>query len=227
MRQAAEEVARRGAIAVQASNDFDSTDHQGGMWWPKVLPGNGMVADKLGFATGSAATRTFRERSNITSWGAHNVFTVTTNSGTTSAATPTLGGVVALVMAYSREAAAAGKIARPLTGLEAVQVLRATASDVDDDSLAWPNGPGWDHQYGYGRPNVHKAMQAISEGKVPPVATIDEPGWFTLFDPTRDAPVPVSGTLDASRSEEHTSELQSRQYLVCRLLLEKKKTQPL
>src|SRR3712207_6915540 len=30
------------------------------------------------------------------------------------------------------------------------------------------------------------------------------------------------GTL-ATRSEEHTSELQSRQYLVCRLLLEKKK----
>src|SRR3712207_7234086 len=28
---------------------------------------------------------------------------------------------------------------------------------------------------------------------------------------------------DAGRSEEHTSELQSRQYLVCRLLLEKKK----
>src|SRR3712207_8722543 len=31
----------------------------------------------------------------------------------------------------------------------------------------------------------------------------------------------VSGEVDA-RSEEHTSELQSRQYLVCRLLLEKK-----
>src|SRR5258707_11749812 len=29
--------------------------------------------------------------------------------------------------------------------------------------------------------------------------------------------------LSLSRSEEHTSELQSRQYLVCRLLLEKKK----
>src|SRR3712207_7090446 len=29
---------------------------------------------------------------------------------------------------------------------------------------------------------------------------------------------------DDRRSEEHTSELQSRQYLVCRLLLEKKKT---
>src|SRR5258707_7242127 len=30
--------------------------------------------------------------------------------------------------------------------------------------------------------------------------------------------------IHGRRSEEHTSELQSRQYLVCRLLLEKKKT---
>src|SRR3712207_6950615 len=33
----------------------------------------------------------------------------------------------------------------------------------------------------------------------------------------------VRGLKDIRRSEEHTSELQSRQYLVCRLLLEKKK----
>src|SRR3712207_9351176 len=33
----------------------------------------------------------------------------------------------------------------------------------------------------------------------------------------------VKGAVDNPRSEEHTSELQSRQYLVCRLLLEKKK----
>src|SRR3712207_8569389 len=31
-------------------------------------------------------------------------------------------------------------------------------------------------------------------------------------------------TMSATRSEEHTSELQSRQYLVCRLLLEKKQS---
>src|SRR3712207_7201961 len=37
------------------------------------------------------------------------------------------------------------------------------------------------------------------------------------------APGRSSATASASRSEEHTSELQSRQYLVCRLLLEKKK----
>src|SRR3712207_7596398 len=39
-------------------------------------------------------------------------------------------------------------------------------------------------------------------------------------------PISASTTTSSSweaRSEEHTSELQSRQYLVCRLLLEKKK----
>src|SRR3712207_6886412 len=34
---------------------------------------------------------------------------------------------------------------------------------------------------------------------------------------------PLAGDVVVVRSEEHTSELQSRQYLVCRLLLEKKK----
>src|SRR5258707_5807060 len=37
----------------------------------------------------------------------------------------------------------------------------------------------------------------------------------------RDSTFPIACIL--TRSEEHTSELQSRQYLVCRLLLEKKK----
>src|SRR3712207_8192146 len=40
-------------------------------------------------------------------------------------------------------------------------------------------------------------------------------------------PAPQGASTEARkgfRSEEHTSELQSRQYIVCRLLLEKKKT---
>src|SRR3712207_8159697 len=44
--------------------------------------------------------------------------------------------------------------------------------------------------------------------------------WPTCSDFSARLPAPVS------RSEEHTSELQSRQYLVCRLLLEKKKKNP-
>src|SRR3712207_7021958 len=37
---------------------------------------------------------------------------------------------------------------------------------------------------------------------------------------------PRCADFKTERSEEHTSELQSRQYLVCRLLLEKKKPTP-
>src|SRR2546422_3340700 len=41
---------------------------------------------------------------------------------------------------------------------------------------------------------------------------------------TRFSPLPF--TTNSRRSEEHTSELQSRLHLVCRLLLEKKKQKP-
>src|SRR5438445_3715686 len=63
--------------------------------------------------------------------------------------------------------------------------------------------------------------------------------WLLVFfrDPSRTGPrgeqyviAPADGKVvdvqvvdEPMRSEEHTSELQSRQYLVCRLLLEKKK----
>src|SRR5258707_5641620 len=47
-----------------------------------------------------------------------------------------------------------------------------------------------------------------------------EPAPRELVAPGR----PGARVLLDPRSEEHTSELQSRQYLVCRLLLEKKKT---
>src|SRR3712207_1901801 len=40
---------------------------------------------------------------------------------------------------------------------------------------------------------------------------------------TTSVPVNDGSSRTVTRSEEHTSELQSRQYLVCRLLLEKKK----
>src|SRR3712207_8366961 len=40
---------------------------------------------------------------------------------------------------------------------------------------------------------------------------------------SRIAPLSFVTTVLAMRSEEHTSELQSRQYLLCRLLVEKKK----
>src|SRR3712207_8435469 len=50
------------------------------------------------------------------------------------------------------------------------------------------------------------------------------PGKGTMGSDTLNLPLfSTRGAFVQHRSEEHTSELQSRQYLVCRLLLEKKK----
>src|SRR3712207_8492216 len=69
----------------------------------------------------------------------------------------------------------------------------------------------------------------------PPSNTAKDPDdWVTGDEPMTGAQASYLKTLseeahddkafaDDLRSEEHTSELQSRQYLVCRLLLEKKK----
>src|SRR3712207_7467421 len=62
------------------------------------------------------------------------------------------------------------------------------------------------------------ARRGRSGGPAGLVAPVDEPG-VQQSRVDEDAPAAAQG----GRSEEHTSELQSRQYLVCRLLLEKKK----
>src|SRR3712207_7054234 len=53
-----------------------------------------------------------------------------------------------------------------------------------------------------------------------PLAVIGKP---STGEGDHDGVVAGKDDVDPDRSEEHTSELQSRQYLVCRLLLEKKK----
>src|SRR5258707_3445278 len=60
-------------------------------------------------------------------------------------------------------------------------------------------------------------LRAIWVARPPGVAPGD--GHF----PSRRSDTPTERRQPRRRSEEHTSELQSRQYLVCRLLLEKKK----
>src|SRR3712207_8663090 len=66
-----------------------------------------------------------------------------------------------------------------------------------------------------GRRAAHSNLGGIQQADPPAGAQVgDHVGSGTQPEPAVDG---------AARSEEHTSELQSRQYLVCRLLLEKKK----
>jgi hypothetical protein len=218
MRQAVEYVWQHGTIPVESSNDFDSTDHQGGMFWPHVLPGNGLVANTHGLdiipnsaTLQNGLTTTYRARSGFTSWGTHNMFSAATQGGTTSESTPTIGGVMALVLSYGKKAAAQGLIDHPLSPDEAVQVVRATASDIagnPNPPNGWPGKPGFDLQYGYGRPNVYKAMQAIHDGRIPPEAWINSPRWYSLYDPTHTQSVPVTGHVAAPRAHDYHWQVQ-------------------
>src|ERR1041384_952954 len=60
----------------------------------------------------------------------------------------------------------------------------------------------------------HPVMAASPPGDVVGKVTVGYQGWFAC----------VGDGAPINRSEEHTSELQSLAYLVCRLLLEKKDT---
>src|SRR5438445_5630033 len=62
----------------------------------------------------------------------------------------------------------------------------------------------------------------VGAGAVVFLMTFVIPRFVTIFRDLNQA-IPLPTQILAKRSEEHTSELQSRQYLVCRLLLEKKK----
>ena len=218
MREAQEYLWRHNVIVAESSNDFDSTDHQGGMYWPHAVAGNGVVKDNEGGVPGlpncvpgtplcpssDNTTRTFRQRSGETSWGTRNMVSVA-GTTSTSASTGTLGGVLGLFQAWSRTAAELGYVTPPLTGPEIVQLMIATASDIDPSDYtsvpnAWPTQVGWDLQTGYGRINVARFQSELRQGRIRPVAWIDSPEWFSLYDPTAQTIVPVYGHTEARRS---------------------------
>src|SRR3712207_9473750 len=76
--------------------------------------------------------------------------------------------------------------------------------------------------------SLHDALP-ISPSPVTPTTAATVTVWSATCSSRRRKPVRHGGAptrltpARPPRSEEHTSELQSRQYLVCRLLLEKKK----
>src|SRR3989441_7563440 len=67
-----------------------------------------------------------------------------------------------------------------------------------------------------------RVIRACRELGIAPVAVFSEADREALHVLMADEAYPI-GPAPATRSEEHTSELQSLAYLVCRLLLEKKK----
>ena len=202
MQQAVEYAYRRGVVIAWASNDFESSDHTEGMRFAHVWPGNSVVADqsnRMGQSTPTdATTTTFRSRSTLTSYGSHALFSVPTPDGSTSHAIPTTAGVAAMVSSAGYD------MKDPLTANEIFQVTRATSSPIDATPCptCFPAlaGAEWNIQYGYGRPNVWKAMKAVHEGAIPPIADVTGPAWYFQADPERLRKLQVSADVGAPRA---------------------------
>src|SRR5690606_39594416 len=90
----------------------------------------------------------------------------------------------------------------PYTTLFRSAVRRRKGPALNTDLASWNPGPKFEE-------DRSRALELIEAGTVP--------------DAEREFVARVAALVQAVRSEEHTSELQSRENLVCRLLLEKKK----
>src|SRR5438128_2496400 len=190
----------KGMVITWASNDFDSADHTDGMYYAHVWPGNSLTGDhstRVGttclppnttspYCPWVLSNNTFRSRSSLTSYGPHALSSVPNNDGSTSTGTPTQAGVAALVISAGLDAAQASEIARPLSADEVKQVVRSTVSPIDDPTLPFPGLPGatFNVQYGYGRPNVYRAVRAVHAAQIPPTVDILQPDWYQEMDPT-------------------------------------------
>src|SRR3712207_4569861 len=139
--------------------------------------------------------------------------------------------VVVLALPHGESAAVAAQLA------EDALVIDCGADHRLNDPAAWARWYGSEHAgtWPYGLPELPGQREQLAGAR-----RIAVPGCYPTSVTLALAPalaaglvgpevvvVAASGTSgagkSAKRSEEHTSELQSRQYLVCRLLLEKKK----
>jgi hypothetical protein len=120
-----------GAVPVSITQDLNTADHLYPESYPDVLTIAGAVPDSMGLGQNGSGVppSTYYRNSNLTAPGDH-LDVMMEGAVTGSVASAQASGVVGLLMARSRELAAAGFLERPLTALEAEQVIERSADGV-------------------------------------------------------------------------------------------------
>ncbi|MDB4971588.1 MAG: alkaline serine protease [Myxococcales bacterium] len=182
------EYAYQNGVTIIASNsDLDSFHHN----FPNTSQ-HAISVHAIRFDSSSLnAAHTFFNYNTCTNYGAQLMLSIPA-TGCSSEAAGRSGGVTGLLYSAAIKAGlpAIDKAGvRHLTAEEVRQLYIETADNFYDPGDATdatkypttapqPNGLAFARRFGYGRPNVRSAVDAILAGKLPPEVDIRSPGWF-------------------------------------------------
>lgn len=114
-----------------------------------------------------------------------------------SEATGNVGGAAGLLISRALD------LEIELTPNEVKQLLTMTADDIKNRCMTMTGGgcqEGFERHFGYGRPNLRNAMQALSDAenhKIPPEVRIISPRWWSVLDPTVSSQIPIEAYIYA------------------------------
>ena len=161
---------------------------------------------------------TWFRNSGTTQYGGHAHVAMPATTG--SEATGQAAGAAALIQSYGKERIAADGLPGPavLEPNEIKQIMTLTAEDVlaaNTDAAAGATGavaalppdpaqPGWDRHFGYGRPDLGLALEAIAKGQIPPQAMITSPDWFAPFNVEQQDSIEIGARMSAKRVADGT-----------------------
>lgn len=102
----------------------------------------------------------------------------TSGRSCSSEATANLAGISGLTLSY------AASLGKPLGAGELISLIKVAATDIalgpaSRDSQRHPTYEGWDQYTGYGRTNAFAMLERVRQDRIPPVARIVEPRWFS------------------------------------------------
>jgi Subtilase family len=215
---ASEYAYQQGVVQTYSGDDLNTANHNYPANYGHAMLIEGTVPDTVGLgmdcaggqpfcdfvhgavpAFGSnAPVRTFFRGANTTQFGGKS--SISMEGATGSINTGKASGAAGLVVSAALDK---GIALRPD---EARAILEQTAEDVTPGNTAGagnpdPAGTGWDSHFGWGRPDLGKAVSvAASTAKIPDEAAIDTPDWYT---PVTGKTLQVTGRVDARFSAGH------------------------
>jgi hypothetical protein len=189
-----------GVVQVYSGDDANTADHNYPANYPHTILVQGTVPDTVDEGQSApgltslgalhaplplgtnAPVATYFRGANLTQYGGHSSITMEGSTGSDNAAKG--AGAAALVISAGLDHGVR------LTPDEVRELLEQTAERVTTgDTLGLGVGdPGasasapadqqWTAHFGWGRVNLGGAVQAVIDGRIPPQAAIDSPGWF-------------------------------------------------